>query len=184
MVRWQYFIIWSVDWMQSLYQFRVSQVAQRLKRLPAMRETCVRFLGREDPLEEEMATHSSVLAWRIPWTEELAGLQSTGSQRVGHDWATSLSGDAVVKNFSANAEDSKDVGLILGLGRPWSGKWQPNPVFLLGKSHEQRSLADYSPWGLKQLDMTLWAGKSQFSWLFDKNCRYFNPFFNVKKVQV
>ena len=42
-------------------------------------------LGREDPLEKEMATHSSILAWRIPWTEELGGLQSTGSQRVGHD---------------------------------------------------------------------------------------------------
>ena len=44
-------------------------------------------LGREDPLEEEMATHSSTLAWRIPWTEEPGGLQSMGSQRVGHDWA-------------------------------------------------------------------------------------------------
>ena len=60
-------------------------MAQRLKRLPAMRETWVWSLGREDPLEKEMATHSSTLAWRIPWTEELGGLQSTGSQRVGHD---------------------------------------------------------------------------------------------------
>ena len=62
-----------------------SPVAQRLKRLPAMRETWVGFLGWEDPLEKEMATHSSILAWRIPWTEEPGGLQSTGSQRVGHD---------------------------------------------------------------------------------------------------
>ena len=62
-----------------------SPVAQRLKRLPAMRETWVRFLGWEDPLEKEMATHSSILAWRTPWTEEPGGLQSTGSQRVGHD---------------------------------------------------------------------------------------------------
>ena len=68
-----------------------SLVAQRLKHLPAMRETWVRSLGWEDPLEKEMATHSSILAWRIPWTEEPGGLQSTGSQRVGHDWATSLS---------------------------------------------------------------------------------------------
>ena len=60
-------------------------MAQRLKRLPAMRETWVRSLGQEDPLEEEMATHSSILAWRIPWTEEPGGLQFTGSQRVGHD---------------------------------------------------------------------------------------------------
>ena len=69
---------------------RASLVAQRLKRLPAMRETWVRSLGQEDPLEKEMATHSSTLAWKIPWTEEPCKLQSTGSQRVGHDWATSL----------------------------------------------------------------------------------------------
>ena len=52
-----------------------------------MQETWVRSLGWEDPLEEEMATHSSVLAWDIPWTEELGGLQSMGSHRVGHDLA-------------------------------------------------------------------------------------------------
>ena len=68
-----------------------SLVAQRLKCLPLMRETWVGSLGQEDPLEKEMATHSSILAWRIPWTEEPGGLQSMGSQRVGHDWATSLS---------------------------------------------------------------------------------------------
>ena len=65
-------------------------MAQRLKRLTATQETWVRSLCWEDPLEKEMATHSSTLAWRIPWTEEPGGLQSTGSQRVGHDWATSL----------------------------------------------------------------------------------------------
>ena len=57
----------------------------------AMQETWVWSLGWEDPLEKGMATHSSILAWRIPWTEEPGGLHSTGSQRVGHDWATSLS---------------------------------------------------------------------------------------------
>ena len=62
-----------------------SLVAQRLKRLPAMWETWVRSLGQEDPLDKEMATHSSILAWRIPWTEESGGLQSIGSQRVGHE---------------------------------------------------------------------------------------------------
>ena len=62
-----------------------SLVAQRLKHLPAMRETWVQSLGREDSLEKEMATHSSILAWRIPRTEEPGGLQSTGSQRVRHD---------------------------------------------------------------------------------------------------
>ena len=60
-------------------------VAHRLKRLPSMRETQVRSLSREDPLEKEMATHSRILAWRISWTEEPGRLQSTGSQRVGHD---------------------------------------------------------------------------------------------------
>ena len=62
-----------------------SLVAQRLKCLPPMRETQVRSLGQEDPMEKEMITHSSTLAWRIPWTEEPGRLQSTGSQRVGHD---------------------------------------------------------------------------------------------------
>ena len=56
-----------------------------VKSLPAMRETQVRSLGQEDPVEKEMATHSSILAWRIPWTEEPGGLQSMQSQRVGHD---------------------------------------------------------------------------------------------------
>ena len=60
-------------------------MAQRLKHLPAMQETRVQSLGRENPLEKEMATDSSILAWEIPWTEEPSGLQSTGSQRVGHD---------------------------------------------------------------------------------------------------
>ena len=62
-----------------------SLVAQRLKHLPAMWEICVQSLGQEDPLEKEMATLSSILAWRIPWTEEPGGLQSMGLQRVGHD---------------------------------------------------------------------------------------------------
>ena len=68
-----------------------SLVAQRLKHLPAMRETLVRSLDREDPLGKEMTTRSSILAWRISWMEEPGRLQSTGSQRVGHDWVTSLS---------------------------------------------------------------------------------------------
>ena len=62
-----------------------SVVAQMAKRLPTMRETWVRSLGQEDVLEKEMATHSSILAWKIPWTEEPGRLQSMGSQRVGRD---------------------------------------------------------------------------------------------------
>ena len=60
-------------------------MAQRLKRLPAMRETPVQPMVREDPLEKEMATHSSILAWRIPWRKEPGRLQSMGLQRVGHN---------------------------------------------------------------------------------------------------
>ena len=60
-------------------------MAQTVRRLLAMRETWVRYLGREDPLEKEKAIHSSTLAWKIPWTEEPDRLQSMGSQRVGHD---------------------------------------------------------------------------------------------------
>ena len=60
-------------------------VAQLVKNLPAMWETWVQSLGWEDPLEEGMATHSSILVWRIPWTEEPGGPQSMGSQRVRHD---------------------------------------------------------------------------------------------------
>ena len=64
---------------------RASLVAQSVKKLPAVRKTWVRSLGREDPLEEGMATHSSILAWRILKTKEPGGLQSIGSQRVGDD---------------------------------------------------------------------------------------------------
>ena len=61
---------------------RASLIAQSVKNLPAMQEMWVRFLGREDPLEKEMATHSSILAWRIPWTEEPGRLQSMGLQEL------------------------------------------------------------------------------------------------------
>ena len=69
--------IWECGW--------ASLVAQRLKHLPPLWETPVQSLGREDPLEKETATHSSILAWSIPWVEEPGRLQSTGSQRVEHD---------------------------------------------------------------------------------------------------
>ena len=62
-----------------------SLVAQMVKNLPAMQETQVQSLGSEDPLEKGITTHSSLLAWRIPWTEDPGGLHSMGSQRVGHD---------------------------------------------------------------------------------------------------
>ena len=77
---------WSGPWSRT---FLASLMAQMVKNPPAMQETWVQSLGWEDPLEEGMATHSSILAWRIPWTEEPGRLQSMGSQRVRQDWATS-----------------------------------------------------------------------------------------------
>ena len=67
------------------YSDVVFPVAQRVKHLPAMQETWFQSLGQKDPLEKEMATHSSTLAWKIPWTGKPGRLQSMGSQRVGHD---------------------------------------------------------------------------------------------------
>ena len=84
-------------------------------------------------LEKEMATHSSTLAWKIPWTEEPDRVQSTGSLRVGHDWVTSLS-------FSTFMH--------------WRRKWQPTPVLLPGESHGQRGLVGCSPWGHTESDTT------------------------------
>ena len=62
-----------------------SLLAQMVKNLPVMQETWIQYLAQEDPLEKGMATHSSILSWRIPWTEEPGGLQSMGLQRVRHD---------------------------------------------------------------------------------------------------
>ena len=76
-------------------------ISFRLKHLPPMQETWVRSLGREDPLEKEMATPSSILAWRIPWTEEPGRLQSTGLQRVRRDWATSPSPSPMLPQWSS-----------------------------------------------------------------------------------
>ena len=74
----------------SLARYRASLVAQMVKHLPTLHETWVQSLGGEDPLEKEMAIHSSALAWKSPWTEEPGRLQPMGLQRVGHDWVTSL----------------------------------------------------------------------------------------------
>ena len=83
-------------------QERASLVAQMVKCLSAVLETRVQSLGREDPLEKEMAIHSSTLAWKIPWMEEPGRLPSMGSQRVGHDWVTLLT--YICKVLSAVSE--------------------------------------------------------------------------------
>jgi len=68
-------------------------VAQTVKNMPVIQETQVQFLGQEDPLEKGMVTHSSIVAWRIPWTEEPGGLQSMGLQRVGNNLVTNTHRD-------------------------------------------------------------------------------------------
>ena len=83
------FIIAKYKWEEKEFRVqpttRASLVAQSVKNLPAMQETWVQSLGLEDPLEKELATHSSIPAWKIPWMEETGRLQSVGSQRVRHD---------------------------------------------------------------------------------------------------
>ena len=83
----------------SFWRFESSLVAQMVKNLPAMQDTQVQSLGREDALEKGLATHSRILAWRIPWTEEPGGLQSMGLQRVRHDWGTNSTDVPVNENI-------------------------------------------------------------------------------------
>ena len=124
-------------------------MAQTVKCLSAIQETRVRSLDWEDPLEKEMAAHSSILAWKIPWMENLVdycpwGRKESDTTEWFHFHWTCFPGGSGVKNLLANAGD---VVLISVSGRfPWRRKWQPTPVFLLGKSHGQRSLVGYSSW--------------------------------------
>ena len=127
-----------------------------------------------------MATHSSILAWKIPLTEEPGGLQSIGSQRVGHDWSDLACMHTVVYRMNilhvvyaplkemipplvfgvwgfpgcsdgkASACNVGDPGSITGSGRSPREKWQPTPVLLPGKFHGWRSLVGYSPWSCKE----------------------------------
>ena len=132
-----------------------------------MRETQVQFLGREDPLEKEMAIHSRTLAWKIPWTEETDRLQSMGSQRTGHDWVTSLT------HLDMFREEA-DLGLAflvpqrlkcmppmqetqvwsLGLEDPLEKETVTHSSILTWKNPWTGSLAGYSPWGHKELNST------------------------------
>ena len=129
--------------------FRASLVAQTVKRLPTMQETRVQSLGQVYPLEKEMATHSSTLAWKITRTEEPGRLQSMRSKRVGHDWMISLwmlfrwLNDKESTFQCRRREFDPWFGKIL-----WRRKWQCTPVFLLRKSHGQ-SLEGHSLWCYK-----------------------------------
>ena len=112
-------------------------VAQRVKRLPALWETWVRSLGRGDSLEKEMAIHFSILAWRIPWTEEPGRLQSRGSQRVRHNWTTSLSfflSFLLVKGESAFGQISTTLHAPPSVASIWNKAYFPfhQPILLTG----------------------------------------------------
>ena len=99
----------------------------------SLSSTILEFAQTHVHWEKAMAPHSSTLAWKIPWTEEPGGLQSMGSLRVGHDWATSLS----LFTFMC-----------------WRRKWQPTPAFLTGESQGRRSLVGCHLWGCTELDTT------------------------------
>ena len=120
-------------------------MAQVIKNLPEIQETWVRSLGLEDPLEKGKATYSSILAWKIPWSEEPGRLQSMGLQRVGHDWA--------IKHSTEPWARWGFPGLVRSHGR---GHGNPFQYSFLENPHGQRSLAGYSLWGHKGLEMTEW----------------------------
>ena len=115
--------VWVCIWVHLLL-FRAFQMAQQVRNLPAIQETeetWVWSLGWEDPLEEEMAIHSNILSWRIPWTEEPGRLQSIGLQRVRHNWsdlwppAAEMCRDWLVLNRSLCEVQGLSRSLVLGL---------------------------------------------------------------------
>ena len=125
-----------------------SLVAQTVKRLPTIQETRVQSLGREDLLEKEMATHSSILAWKIPWTEKPGSLQSMGSQsrtRLSNFTATHFSTlawkipwteepDRLQSIELQRVGQDRATSLSLFIFMHWRRKWQPTPVCLPGES--------------------------------------------------
>ena len=127
-----------------------------VRNLPAMWETRVRSLGQEDPLEKGMATHSSVLAWRIP-TEEPGGHSPWRGKELD---TTKHSTNTMYKGFGW----LRGQRIRLQCGRPgfdpwvrktpWRREWLPTPVFLPGEFHGQRSLVGYNSWGHKESDTT------------------------------
>ena len=137
-------------------------MAQRVKRLSAIQETQFWSLGREDPLEKEMATHSSTIAWKIPWTEEPGGRPSMESQRVGHDFTFTFTFIYYI-GFSGGSDDKDsachagDLCSIPGSERsPGEGNGYPLQYSWLEYPQGQNSLVGYSQCGHKELDTTEW----------------------------
>ena len=120
-------VSWSQTWLKWLsiytqsfiYSYRASPVAQMVKNPPAMQETQVRSLGQEDPLEKGMATHYSILAWKIPWTEEPYGLQSMRLQGVGQDWVTNTFTFPRQIQPSWGQDPMQASKIVLGFMRNW-----------------------------------------------------------------
>ena len=106
-------------------------MAQTIKNWPTIQETRFWSLGQEDPLEKEMATHSSTVVWKIPWMEEHGRVQSTGSQRVGHDWATSLSFFTSLLNKETWIDEGHDNGGPSGTSQEWFGHQQLEGVVII-----------------------------------------------------
>ena len=123
-------IIICKPWSMILRNPKISQATYLVLMIPYLYSI---LLSCVFVLEKAMAPHSSTFAWKIPWTEEPGRLQSMGSRRVGHDWATSLS---------------------LFTFMHWRKKWQPTPVFLPGESQGRQSLVGCRLWGCTQLDTT------------------------------
>ena len=113
--------------------------------------TQVQSLEWEEPLEDEVATHSNILAWKIPWTEEPGGLQSVGSLRVRRDWVRT---HARTQHGLGNLQAWSPIYFNTRCFRKYLEPTHPTPVLLPDKSHGQRSLVGYSPWDHKESDTT------------------------------
>ena len=120
---------WLVTWVYS----RASLVAYMVKNLPAVQVTWVPSLGGEDPLETGMAAHSSILAWRIPWTEELGGLQSMGLQRVRHNWTNTFTFRQ--KSMQRGPQTPKPVLFNSVSKFLWNEVFSKSPIFLINLFH-------------------------------------------------
>ena len=160
--------------------YRASLVAQLVKNPPAMRETWVQSLGWEDPLEKGKATHSSILAWRIPWTEEPGALQSLGLQGVGHDWecfTSPCAGGSVVKNLptmqetqvqSLSCKDPLEKGMathssILAWRIPWTE--EPGGLQFMGSQRVQKDIN----WDIRNIN---WEGDKRIEFFFNMQTRF------------
>ena len=135
--------------MLGVFLWEASLVAQRVKRLPAMQETWVWSLGQEDPLEKAMATLSSTLAWKIPWTEKRGRLQSMELQRVRHNWATSLSvwsceDHGFYKQNTRVCYSDALIWVVLGFVLKWI--WSVRPFLIIPRR------SNFSPlWTISEL---------------------------------